>query len=200
METSTNKILISNYSDNNEKNRKAIDKIILQILTPACLRIFFIILAILMPFEIFLLWFVPYRRVIIIDEVKAAIIIAVEKICYSCNCSCCIKNEKIYYLSQIKKVKIYLSSIPDPQIGFHKKYFINCDVFSIDNALESLFSNVEYSKERIDEFISFFQRYLNPDIITLEVDMGDINENNTSYPLLNGDNQTPNQPSIDESM
>jgi len=41
---------------------------------------------------------------------------------------------------------------------------------------------------------------LNPDIITLEVDMGDINENNTSYPLLNGNNQTPNQASIDESV
>lgn len=198
METSTNKILISNYSDNNEKNRKAIDKIILQNFISDCQRIFQIILAILIPILIPILWASPYRRVIIIDEVKAAIIIAFEKICYSC--SSCRENVKIYYLSKIKKVKIYLSSIPDPQIGFHKKYFINCDVFSIDNALESLFSNIKYSKERIDEFISFFQRYLNPDIITLEVDMGDINENNTSYPLLNGNNQTPNQPSIDESV
>jgi len=46
----------------------------------------------------------------------------------------------------------------------------------------------------------FFQGHLNPDITTLEVDMGDINENNTSYPLLNGYNQTPNLPSIDESV
>jgi len=151
METSANKILISNYSENNEKNRKVIDKIILQNFISNCLRIFLIIVVIFIPIYFPILWVCYYRKVIIIDEVKAAIIIAFEEIC---SCSYCRKNEKIYYLSQIKKVKIYLSSIPDPQIGFHKKYFINCDVFSLDNALESLFSNVEYSKERIDEFKS----------------------------------------------
>ena len=197
METSTNKILIMNYSDNNEKNRNAIDIVELQNFASNCIRIFLIILIIFMPF-LFGLLSIPYRRVIIIDEVKAAIIIVFENFCNSC--SCCRENEKIYYLSQIKKVKIYLSSIPDPKIGFHKKYFINCDVFSLDNALESLFSNIDYSKEKIDELISFFQGHLNPDITTLEVDMGDINENNTSYPLLNGNNQTPNLPSIDESV
>ena len=109
---------------------------------------------------------------------------------FSC-CRCTRFIEKAYYLWKIKKVRIYLSSIPDPKIGFHKFYFINCDVYSLNNELESLFSNIEYSKEKFDEFVSFFQGHLNPEVITIEIDMSDVNKNNTSYPLLSEQNQTP---------
>ena len=134
---------------------------------------------------------------IIIDEIKEKLLLAGEGIFSCCRCTRFIL--KTYYLSEIKKIRIYLSSIPDPKIGFHKFYFINCDVYSLNNELESLFSNIEYSKEKFDEFVSFFQGHLNPEVITIEIDMSDVNKNNTSYPPLTEQNQIPKL-STDESV
>ena len=76
-------------------------------------------------------------------------------------CPCEGINNKIYDLSQIQKVKIYRTSQPDPNKGFNKLYFINFDIYSIDNQMESLFNNIPFNQDKYDELVAFLKKYLN---------------------------------------
>ena len=80
-------------------------------------------------------------------------------------------------------MKIYRTSIPDPNVGFNKIYFINCDIYSIDNQMESLFNNIPFNQDKYDELVAFLKKYLNTEVIPFEVDINtyDVN-NNALYP------------------
>ena len=82
----------------------------------------------------------------------------------------------------MKKIRIYVYSRPDPTIGFKKLYFINCEIYSIDNEKEDLFVDVKYDKEAFDRYISFFKKYFNTEFEPLEV-AKDIKEYNLNEDL-----------------
>ena len=65
--------------------------------------------------------------------------------------------------------------------------------------MESLFSGIEYTKEKYDEFINFFKKHVNTEIIPIEEDMNDDHENNEDYPILSEVNQISTKPIKDES-
>ncbi len=56
-------------------------------------------------------FFIPYKRVIIIDEKRKIIIICDKGIL-----GCCKLNPKIYEISNVNKILIYVSSKPDPKM------------------------------------------------------------------------------------
>ena len=99
---------------------------------------------------------------------------------------CCNLNPKSYSLTTIKKIRIYVYSTPDPQIGFNKLYFINCEIYSINGDKEILFSDVKYDKDTFERFVSFFKKHFKTEIETIETAKDkseyNINDVNNMYP------------------
>ena len=182
-------INFSKFTSNDEKIAKVKEEIVVQNLMSPCLAAFMIIFSLFfIPFifPIILIWFnTPYKNILVFDGVNKVLIKSFRGICGCCICTCCCLGGKIkrYYLSQIQKVKIYRTSIPDPNVGFNKIYFINCDIYSIDNQMESLFNNIPFNQDKYDELVSFLKKYLNTEVIPFEVDINtyDVN-NNALYP------------------
>ena len=132
MENTTNIIFTPYDLDNNGKNRNSNNEILIYTTKDLSLKILLFFLGlpgIIFIYPAYLVWCrTPMSTYIIIDEIKEELLLAGEGIFSCCHCTRFI--QKTYYLSEIKKIRIYLSSIPDPKIGFHKFYFINCDVYS----------------------------------------------------------------------
>ena len=164
METTENeKESLNNFENNLKSNEKDTDEIIISYKYNCC-EIFLPVLWIY-----FFLW-CPYvfyeslihdqhKKVIIIDKKKKLLILAHRGI-ISC-CDCCVFKDKIYDLNEIKNVKIQVSSRDNPKVGFGKLYFINGYVYSTNNDCETLFSDIEYTNEKYNQFISFFKKYVN---------------------------------------
>ena len=190
---------LNDITNSEEKYTKEIDEIEIEHITHPCLAVFlFIICMIFIPFNIVLIVTgcdMYYKKIIFYDEVEKELIKTFVGIWKSCKCCECLQpNKRIYDLTQIQKVKIYRTSIPDPVVAFKKIYFIKCDIYSLDNQTETVFDRIPYSKEKFDEFVTFFQKHLNTEIIPLEVDINNYNVNNNDngdFPLLNEQNQTP---------
>ena len=164
MDTPENdQILLNNKNDNNEKTSYGIDEIIVFYHFGWGVMIFLIIHSLPIIFFFFDFFLTPFKKVIIIDEDKKTLII-----CDKAVFGCFKLNKKIYNLSQIRKVRIYVSSIPDPKVGFNKLYFINCDIFSIDGEQEALFSQIQYDKKKFNEFVNFFKKHLNTEVESLD--------------------------------
>ena len=72
---------------------------------------------------------------------------------------CCKLKPKTYFINSIKKVIIYITWKKDETIGFNKLYFINCDIISIEGENEILFSDIEYTEEKLNKFLTFFRTY-----------------------------------------
>ena len=82
----------------------------------------------------------PYKRMIRIDKKnKLFIIYNVGAI------PCCKLSPKPYGLDNIKKIRIYVYSTPDPKVGFNKLYFINCEIYSLKD--EKRRSSIETNNE-----------------------------------------------------
>ena len=107
---------------------------------------------------------IAYKRVIIIDEKRKIIIICDKGIL-----GCCKLNQKIYEISQVKKVRIYVTSKPDPKKGFGKLYYINCDIFSNNEEQESLFGTIDYTEEKYNKVSKFFEKHLNSEVVPKEI-------------------------------
>ena len=184
--TSDNSINFNNLSNNDEKNTKDIDEIVIQKLMGTCEAVAMAIFSfffIQFIYPIILIWFyTPYKKIIFFDKINKVLILGYRGIC-GCRirkCPCEGINNKIYDLSQIQKVKIYRTSQPDPNKGFNKLYFINCDIYSNDGQMESLIEHIPFNQDKYDEVINFFQKYINTEVIPLEVDINtyDVNNNN----------------------
>lgn len=74
--------------------------------------------------------------------------------------SCCLFQRKTYFLKEIKNVKIQVISKDDPKVGFGKLHFINGYIYSQKDECQTLFSYIEYTDEKYNEFVSFFKKYI----------------------------------------
>ena len=87
METLNNdKILLNNnISNNNQQNIIAREEIVVNKFFGCCLVALFIIISIIFPFNIFtLLIIIPYKRKIVIDEVRKTLVIFMQGIIGCC--------------------------------------------------------------------------------------------------------------------
>ena len=163
-----NKLLVNNIT--NEENKITINKIDELIVLYyykicGCSNIFFTIwFTILLPLLFIYYCCNPYKKVVTIDKNNNILII-----CDKAMIPCCNINPKSYYFTTIKKIRIYVYSKPDPQIGFNKLYFINCEIYSIDGQKEYLFSRVKYDKELFDRYVSFFKKYFDTEVEPIEM-------------------------------
>ena len=156
------------------------------------------------PFYIILFCIViPYKRIAAIDEERKTLIIGNKGIM-----GCCYFNETTYHLSQIKKVRIFVTWKPDPKIGFNKLYFVNCEIYSLTDEKNDLFVDVPYEEGKFNQFIAFFQRHLTTEFEPIENAISAINvipvDGNNTIGISPVDNSAPidqviAKPSIDDS-
>ena len=99
-----------------------------------------------------------------IDETKNFLIIYLVAIIPCCKLS----PKKSYNLNEIEKIRIYVHSTPNPTVGFGKLYYINCKIYSKNGGEEYLFSNVEYDENTFDRYVSFFKKYFETEVETIE--------------------------------
>ena len=198
METlNTNKLLANNIT--NEENKITINKIDELIVlyyykVCGCPNIFFTIwFTILLPLLFIDYCCNPYKKVVTIDKNNNILII-----CDKAMIPCCNLNPKSYSLTTIKKIRIYVYSTPDPQIGFNKLYFINCEIYSINGEKEDLFSAIKYDKESFDSYVSFFKKYFDTEVEPIETakdkDEYNISDGNNNF-ILN-ENEYPKESEI----
>ena len=122
-------------------------------------------MSIITPCNIFILLTVaPYKRKIVIDEVRKTLVIFMQGII-----GCCPTGERLYNFNQIQKIRLFITSKPDPKVGFNKLYFINCEIYSLEGEKNALFMDIPYEEEKYKQFISFFQRHLNTEFDPLEI-------------------------------
>ena len=146
---------------------------------------------------LFFIYFIcqPLIRMIRIDKKKKTLIKGGKPIIY---CSdCCFSSQRIYDLNEVKNVKILVTSRDDPLKGFSKIYFIEGYIYSNNDQCECLFSNIKYTKEKYDEYVSFFKKYIatieeplefekDGNIVPNEIDITTGEENNIeSKPSIN---------------
>ena len=149
----------------------------------SCLFIFFtfwFILFLWFPVLLILLYTIqPYKKVVYINKIQGILIFYDTGII-----PCCKLKAKQYFLASIKKVIIYITSKPDPKIGFQKLYFSNCDMISTEGERESLFNNISYDENRINDFIIFLRKYIEVEFQPIDnnkdgnlIDLNNINTN-----------------------
>ena len=161
MSTLENNTLITNTpnEDNDTKEINDIDELL--ICKDNCVLFLFFTFPFIPVFFI-LTSIVGYKDVIILDG-KNKQIISCSRNIYGCRIF-----KKFYDFFQIKKVKIFTSSISDPIRPFNKIYFINCDIYSNDNDKATLFHNIPYDLEKFNEFSIIFKKYVDTEVEPLE--------------------------------
>ena len=163
-----------------------------------CEKAIMIVFSIVCPI-FFIIFFIcqPFIRMIRIDKKKKTLIKGSKPIIYCCDC--CFSSERIYDLNEVKNVKIIVTSRDDPLKGFSKIYFIEGYIYSNNDQCECLFSNIKYTKEKYDEYVSFFKKY----IATIEEPLEFAKDGNivpNEIDITTGeDNNIESKPSINES-
>ena len=110
---------------------------------------------------------------------------------------CCgIFDRKTYALNGIKNVKVQVTSIKDPKVGFGKLYFINGYVYSQNDEYETLFSNIEYTNETYNKLVSFFQKYIQ----TIDEPLEMIKNGSNDVPIDSNDMLNKPSPNEDAAM
>ena len=199
METLNNdKILLNNnISNNNQQNIIAREEIDVNKFYGCCLVVFYIFLTFIIPCNIFtLLIMVPYKRKIVIDEVRKTLVIFMQGII-----GCCTTGQRLYDLNQIQKIRLFITSKPDPKIGFNKLYFINCEIYSLEGEKNALFVDIPYEEAKYKQFISFFQRHLDTEFDPLETIFNTLPKENDLVDITNSENENKmiDKPLIDGS-
>ena len=96
------------------------------------------------PFVFYFLFFADEdKKVVIVDKKKKNLILA-KKGLFSCN-NKCLSGKKVYNLSEVKNVKIQVTSQDDPSVGFGKFYFIEGYIYSLYDECETLFVGLKYT-------------------------------------------------------
>ena len=83
------------------------------------------------------------KKVVIADKKKKNLILA-KKGLFSCN-NKYLSAKKVYNLSEVKNVKIRVTSQDDPSVGFGKFYFIEGYIYSLYDECETLFVGLKYT-------------------------------------------------------
>ena len=179
---------LNNQNNNIPNNVIAKEQIIVSYFYGCCLAILFIAVSIIFlwcPFYlIFFGIFTPYKRIVTIDEERKVLIIGSKGII-----GCCSFDETTYHLSQIKKVRIFVTWKPDPKIGFNKLYFINCEIYSLEGEKNALFMDIPYEEAKYKQFISFFQRHLDTEFDPLETIFNTLPKENDLVDITNSENE-----------
>ena len=181
METSgDNQVLLNDTNNNEQKISNITEEIVLFYHFSWPIIIFLCIHSLSIIFFFLDFCLITYKRVIIFDEKRKIIIICDKAIIGICKL-----GQKIYEISQVKKVRIYATSKPDPKKGFGKLYYINCDIFSNNGEQESLFGPIDYTEEKFNKFSIFLEKHLNTEVVPKEVKV---------EPLISEEeNNTPNE-------
>ena len=163
-----------------------------------CVLTIMIVFSIVFPFLFFVLFICqPLIRMIRIDKKKKTLIKGGKPIIYCCYCS--FSNERIYDLNEVKNVKIIVTSRDDPLKGFGKIYIIEGYIYSNNDECECLFSNIKYTKEKYDEYVSFFKKYVTTIEEPLEFEKDDHNLPNEIDITTGEQNNIESKPSMNES-
>ena len=197
METIEKENILVNTKEPNTEEIKDIDEIIIRDDKFTCCDIImYIVFLIIFPIFFPFLLFVPSTIIIIKLDKKKKILTKGYKPIIQC-CSCCSQIRRIFDLNDVKNVKIQVTSENDPIKGFSKIYFIEGYIYSNNDESECLFSNIKYTKEKYDEYVSFFKKYIttieepleieqNGNIIPYEIDITTGEQNNIeSKPSIN---------------
>ena len=186
------KYQLNTYEPKIENNEKDIDEFVIKYYYGCCIAFILIFSSLIFLWFPFLpYWYlihIPFKKVIVLDKKKKTIIIGDRGI-FNC---CCVYNKITYFLKDIKNAKILVSSRDDPKIGFSKLYFINGYIYSQNNECRTLFSDIAYTKEKYDKFVSVFKKYINTIDEPLEMAKNECN----IEPIENND--YPSRLSIDE--
>ena len=164
METTENgENILNTYESKIESNEKGIDEIVILYMQDnwnIFFNIFMSIVFICCPFIFYFgLIHGGYKKVVVIDKKREALIIGERGILSSCSC-CCLFRKKTFFLNEIKNVKIQVTSKDDPEIGFGKLYYINGYIYTQSDKCETLFEDIEYTNEKFNKFVSFFKNYI----------------------------------------
>ena len=180
MATLGNNVLLPNTSNDtfNDQDINDIEEILLY--KDKCTPYVFFLFPIIHFFVLLSIRLI-YKRVLTLDG-KNKQIISSSKNIYGCTCC---GQKRIFDFFQIKKVRLYTSSIKDPQRPFHKTYYINCDIFSIDGEQERLFDGIIYDEEKFNELSIKLKKYVNTEVEPLEVQKITQIEENNSTPISN---------------
>ena len=139
----------------------------------------------------------PSIGMIRIDKKKKILIKGGKPLIHCCDC--CFSNNKIYDLNEVKNIKIKVTSKPDPAKGFGKIYFIEGYIYSNNDECECLFSNIRYTKEKYDGYVSFFKKYIATIEEPLEFEKDDNIAPNEIDITTGEQNNIESKPSINES-
>ena len=199
MEIPENENALNTYEPKIESNDNGIDEIEICSYLNCCLLFIFVTVSIVSlwcPFVFyFLLIHIPLRKVVAIDKRTKTLILGGRGI-IKCCCSCCISDRKTYFLNEIKNVKIQVTSIKDPKVGFGKLYFINGYIYSQNDECETLFSNIEYTNETYNKLVSFFQKYIQ----TIDEPLEMIKNGSNDVPIDRNDMLNKPSPNEDAAM
>ena len=137
-----------------------IDEILLE---RYCFPIGMLFVSFLNPFGFIIDICIPFKRVLIIDSKNKRIILCNKNI-YGCK-----RDQIIYDYSQISKIRLYVTSTPDPKRPFDKLYFINSDIYSKNDQKDTLFENISYDEVKYGNYVKLFEKHLNIEVEPFEV-------------------------------
>ena len=201
METIENEKCALNFSEPNlESNENDMDEIVISKRYDCGTIILYSFISFLFcwfPIVFYCLFFADEHKKVIIADKKKKILILAKKGLFSCN-NKCIFDKKIYYLNQVKNVKIQVTSQDDPSVGFGKFYFIEGYIYSQYDECETLFIGVNYSNEKYNELVNFFKKYVQTIDEPLEMIQNNRN-NNALENNNNNENNIQSKPEINET-
>ena len=195
METIEKDNILVNTIEPNTEDINDIDEIIFSGKLTCCEIIQIIVFSIIFPFLILVISVTPSIKIIRLDK-KKKILTKGTKPIIQC-CSCCFSTERIFDLNDVKNIKIQVISQNDPIKAFNKLYFIEGYIYSNNDECECLFSNIIYTKEKFDEYVSFFKKHISTIEEPLEFEKDGVpNE----IDITTGEqNNIESKPSINES-
>ena len=199
MDIPENEYVLNTYEPKIESNDNGTDEIEISSNLDCFVTVCFVISAIMLLWCPFFFYYflirITFRKVAVIDKKNKTLILGRRGI-IKCCCSCCISDRKTYFLNEIKNVKIQVTSIKDPKVGFGKLYFINGYVYSQNDECETLFSNIEYTNETYNKLVSFFQKYIQ----TIDEPLEMIKNGSNDVPIDRNDMLNKPSPNEDAAM
>ena len=199
--TQNGEYVLNTYEPIIESNENGTDEIVIKYLHDCffnCMLYLFMVFFIWNPlFIYFFLIDDRYKMVAVIDKKSKTLIIGTRGF-FGCS-FCCIRNKKTYVLNGIKNVKIQVIAKNDPNVGFGKLYFINGYIYSQRDEYETLFSDIEYTNEKYNNYVSFFKKYIHTVEEPLEMIKSELNmvpKDNDDYRSNPETNEGPAMPII----
>lgn len=142
-----------------ESKNNGTDEIVIKYYLNLCQAIlYFIMSVILFPLFYFFAIDIQYKHIAIVDREKKVLIIGSKGVA-GC-CTCCVTYKTEFDLNGIKSVSFRLEERgSDIMFSDNKSYLICCDIYSTRGQKVNLFRYIKYTKEKYNEFVSFFKQF-----------------------------------------